>query len=569
MIRRRPLKCRRIRGFSRLAAAAPAGVNGTGRRDWPRNLDRFSIKRGHSLLDWLAIPLIVALATAVPASLSAQEVRPSSSRPNLLVILADDHGGGRMGIEGDPRRATPNLDALARQGALFERAFCNSPLCTPSRQSLITGKLPHSIGVTQLATSLSDQHLTLGEWFRDHGYQTVAIGKMHFNGPSSHGFTLRIDTPEWENELRTHPPRGGDHRRPWLPLHVPAREWLNADAQPAGLSNESMQSTYFVDRAIEQFHRAKDRPFAMIVSFYEPHCPFYFPDDWKIRFKTDEFTVPLVSDRDRLEQPAIFAHLPDADIKGIQAAYYTSLSYVDSNVGRLIKALDDARLSSRTLVVYAGDNGYMLGQHGRLEKHCFYEPAVRIPLIIRWPGHIESNHRIGDLVEMIDVMPTLLHLMGVPAPLDLQGINLEPLLASRPGAKGHDVVFSEYLENEEAMVRSSRYKLIVGTGRRIRRDGYIPATPYLMPGSAQRLYDLAADPAETKDLSQDPGHAAVKDELLDRLFERLTTTRKGLEPVPVGLSRLEAIHWCLIPRDRKEVPAERRSPPKSSAAVTP
>jgi hypothetical protein len=119
------------------------------------------------------------------------------------------------------------------------------------------------------------------------------------------------------------------------------------------------------------------------------------------------------------------------------------------------------------------------------------------------------------------------------------------------------------------MVRSARYKLIVGTGHRIRRDGYITAAPLLFPSPFQRLYDLMADPGETKNLSDDPGHAAVKDELLDRLFARLTTTRQGLEPVPKGLSRLEAIHWCLIPRDRVEVPPEQEKSPKGSGRVSP
>jgi choline-sulfatase len=515
----------------------------------------YSVQRSLAARHRLAMAILSALVFANPAAARTGQDPPASARPNLLVIIADDHGGGRMGIEGDPRHATPHLDALARQGVLFERAFCNSPLCTPSRQSLITGKLPHSIGVTQLATRLSDKQLTLGEWLRDHGYVTVAIGKMHFNGPSSHGFTVRIDTPDWEEELRQHPPSGGDNRRPWQPLHVPAREWLNADARPAGLPEESMQSNYFVNRAIEQLKSLRDRPFAIIVSFYEPHSPFYFPDDWKVRFDRGQFTVPATSEQDRIEQPAIFGDLTDADIRGIQSAYYTSLSYVDSQVGRLMKALDDAGLASRTLVAYAGDNGYMLGQHGRFEKHCFYEPAVRIPLIMRWPGHIEGDRRITDLVEMIDVMPTLLHLMHLPAPPGLQGIDLEHLLARTPGAKAHDVVFSEYLENEEAMVRSARYKLIVGTGHRIRRDGYVMAAPFLYPRPFERLYDLAADPEETRDLSKDPAQAAVKEDLLDRMYERLSRTRAGLDPVPEGLSRLEAIHWCLIPRDRVETPA--------------
>jgi arylsulfatase A-like enzyme len=298
----------------------------------------------------------------------------ADDRPNLLLIIADDHAGGTLGIEGDPRRATPNLDALARDGFLFERAYCNSPLCTPSRQSLIAGKLPHAVGVTQLTTRLSDEVLTMGEWFRDMDYRTAAIGKMHFNGPSSHGFATRLDTPDWREHLQEHPPRGGDHRRPWRPFQDPAAVWLNAECRPMGLPADAMQSSYFVDRAIDflERHGRDDRPFAMIVSFYEPHSPFHFPDDWSRRFRREEFPVPPISEHDRREQPEIFAPLAPDEVRGIQAAYYTSLSFVDAQVGRLIRGLDESKLSGRTLVVYLGDNGYMLGQHGRFEKHCFY-----------------------------------------------------------------------------------------------------------------------------------------------------------------------------------------------------
>ncbi len=500
------------------------------------------------------IASLIVLSLAKPMVLLAQQDGALAARPNLLVILADDHAAWTLGIDGDPRRATPNLDALARQGTLFKRAYCNSPLCTPSRQSLITGLLPHSIGVTQLATRLSDQALTLGEWLHELDFATVAIGKMHFNGPSGHGFEVRIDTPDWERSLREHPPRGGDGRRPWRPILDPARDWLNADARPMGLPSESMQSTFFVERAIEFLRKKHDRPFAMIVSFYEPHSPFHFPDGWRGRFRAGQFATSPISARDRREQPEIFASLTDDDVRGIQAAYFTSLSFVDSRIGRLIEALDETELSDRTLVVYAGDNGYMLGQHGRFEKHCFYEPAVRIPMIMRWPGRIESGHRVMDLVEMVDVMPTVLHLLHLPVPPDLQGVDLTPLLEGKPGAKGHDVVFSEYLENEEAMVRSARYKLIVSTGRRLRQDGYQPAEPWRLPGPYQRLYDEIDDPQEATDLSDDPAHASIKEDLLSRMYQRMTTTRAGLEPIPAGLSRLETIHWCLVPRDGREPP---------------
>jgi choline-sulfatase len=493
-------------------------------------------------------PIVVGLADR--ARVVAQQRGHAAKGPNLLLIIADDHGGGTLGIEGDPRRATPNLDALAAQGVLFQRAYCNSPLCTPSRQSLITGRLPHATGVTQLATALPDDVLTVGQWLSEQYYQTLAIGKMHFNAPSTHGFAVRVDSPDWHRRLRTHPPPGGDHRRPWRPFQEPARGWLNADCHSTGLPLESMRSSFFVDCAIDHLRRKHDRPFAMVVSFYEPHCPFDFPDEWQGRYQPGQFSVPPVSDEDRRAQPAVFASLTPRDFQGIQAAYYSSLSFVDYQVGRLMQTLRETGLADQTIVVYVGDNGYMLGQHGRFEKHCFFEPAVRVPLIMRWPGQLPSNRRVSDLVELVDIVPTLLHLMQVPAPAGLQGLDLVPLLQGKPGAKAHDVVFSEYLENEEAMVRSERYKLIVGTGRRARQDGYHTAPRNRLRSPYVRLYDVIADPGETNDLSTDPSLAAVKDQLLQRMHERLTETRAGLEPIPPGLSRMDTIHWCLVPRDR-------------------
>jgi choline-sulfatase len=500
------------------------------------------------------IEILVSTVAALwlPASLlAAPEPSGTAGRPNLLVIIADDLGGTYLEVAGDPHGATPNLDDLVRQGVWFERAYCNAPLCTPSRQSLITGRLPHAIGVTQLNTRLADDVLTLGEWFRNRGYRTAAIGKMHFNGPSTHGFAERIDLADWEGHLRIHPPRDGDRRRPWRPFLDPAAVWLNAARRSAGLPIESMSATYFTERALDFLKRSVDRPFALVVSYYEPHSPFRFPRRWRGRFRPEQFSVPAVSERDRQEQPAIFANLSPDEVRGIQAAYYTSLSFVDSQVGRLIQGLDELGLSSRTMVVAVGDNGYMLGQHGRFEKHCLYEPAVRIPLIFRWSNHLPRDRRIPELVEMIDVLPTVLHLLQLPAPPRLQGINLEPLIRGRPGARGHEVVFSEYLENEEAMVRSGRFKLIVSTGRRLRQDGYHTGRP--LPGPYQRLFDLVQDPGETRDLSADPAHQAIKKDLLQRMYHRMVSTREGLDPIPPGLSPLEAIHWCLVPRDRETV----------------
>ena len=507
-------------------------------------------RRPLRLLAWLV--LLGPAAMVHPEILARPRPPRVESRakpPNLLILVGDDHGGGLMGIDGDPRRATPRLDALARQGVRFDRAFCNAPVCTASRQSFITGRLPHAVGVTRLTTPLPDDALTLGDWLGDLGYDTAAIGKMHFNGPSKHGFATRLDSPAWSAWLRKNPPVGGDHRRPWRPFQDTAAVWLNAKVEPFGLPSASMESSFLVERSAEfiEKHRRGSKPFALVVGFPEPHSPFKFPDDWPRRFRPDEFAVSPVSDRDRVERPKVFAGLTPDEAQGIQASYFTSLSYLDHQVGRMLDALDRSGLAEDTIVVYLGDHGSMLGQHGRFEKHCLYEPAVRVPLILRWPGHLPRDRRVTELVELVDLLPTLFDLAGQPLPPDLHGRSLKPLALGEPGAKGRDVVVSEYLENEEAMARSGRYKLVVGSGARRRLDGYEAINP--QPGPSERLYDLEADPGEAIDVHDRPDLAPVVADLRKKLLDRLSSTRGTRPPVPSGLTEAEALRWCLIPQD--------------------
>ena len=494
----------------------------------------------------LTIALLISSYSSFASADGAE--RPARRPPNLLVIVTDDQSALTLGAEGDAHGATPNLDALVRQGVYFDRAYCNSPMCTASRQSFISGKLPHAIGVTRLLTRLPDDVRTLAHSLGERGYRTAAIGKMHFNGPSLHGFDLRRDYPHWLKHLDSHPPEGGDLRKRWKPLVDPAPVWLNARADDAGLPRAAMDATYFVNRSIRFVKDRPDQPFALVASFYEPHAPFHFPREWRGRYRPEQFNAPTISTQDRAELPTMFRNLTAADYQGIQAAYYTSVGFVDEQIGRLIRAIDAEGFGDETLVVFLSDNGYMLGQHGRLEKHCFYEPSVRVPLIMRWPGHLPAGRRVHELVELVDVLPTVLGLMEVPIPPGLHGLDLSRLARGVSGARGRSVVVSEYQQNEEAMVRSSRYKLIIGSGRRRRTDGYAAGAP--PAGPYERLYDEQDDPDETHDLAADPRLAGVKQELLDSLWRRFVTTWTGPVPIPPGLSRRDAIHWCLVPRDK-------------------
>lgn len=500
----------------------------------------------------LWLPLLLVLLFCRPSQVyrQVQADLPADlprDAPNVLILVGDDHAAGLLGIDGDPRQATPRLDALAQQGVRFDRAYCQAPVCTASRQSFLTGRLPHAVGVTQLTTPLPESAITLADWFAEFGYTTGAVGKMHFNSSLTHGFAVRTDLPDWQRWLRDHPLEGGSQRRVWRPFRDPAAVWLNAANRDEGLPDAATAATFLANQAAEFIHSHRDRPFLLVVGFPQPHSPFDFPRDLDGRFRGEEFDAPPVSGADRRDQPLVFRDLTADQVRGIQAAYFNALRYLDIQVGRVLDALDSAGVAEDTIVVYWGDNGYFLGQRGRFEKHAMYEPAVRVPLIVRWPGRIPEGRRQAELVEMVDLFPTLTDLCGLPDPPDLHGQSLAPLLRDEPGAAGRPYAFSEYPENEEAMIRDARYKLIVGTGRRVRQDGYLSQDP--TPGPYLKLYDLDADPGETIDRSGDPALAGVVDRLRHALYLRLTTTREGIEPVPEGLSEIEAIHWCLVPRD--------------------
>jgi choline-sulfatase len=355
--------------------------------------------------------------------------------------------------------------------------------------------------------------------------------------------------------LKTEHPEQIKNIRPFRPFHDPARTWLNADVRSCGYPEAVMDGTFFANRTAGFFERHKGRPFGLVVGFYQPHSPFLFPSDARRVFKPEEFTVPPFTSEDLRNQPLVFQGLTEADTKGIGASYYTSLAYHDRCVGAVLDNLEKSGLKDDTIVVYLGDNGYMLGQHARFEKHTLYENCVRVPLIIRWPGHVTPGGRVSGMVELVDVLPTILDLASLPKPDDLHGTSFAGALAAGDlGAIGRKVVVSEYQENQEAMARSDRYKLIVGTGRLARDDGYVNADP--TPGPYQRLYDMQNDPGENIDLSGKPEMQGVREELLNALHHRLTTTQPDGVAVPPGLSTLEAVHWCLIARDEPKLKPE-------------
>jgi len=491
-------------------------------------------------------------AAAAPAILTG---RGAGKPPNLLFLIADDHAAYVMGCDGDRAALTPNLDRLAREGARFASHYCNSPVCTPSRQSLLTGQMPHAAGVTVLRTPLDPSRPTLAKQLKKAGYETAVFGKMHFNRPASpglHGFDHPMTEGEvtraWQQQVKPAPvdPSIPVKTLPWRPFRTPAREWLNAGALPYPRHDKDMRGTFIVREAMRFLEEKRDKPFALWVSLLEPHSPFDFPVEDRGRFDPRRFEPPPVGPEDGWQIPLIFRDLTREDKQGIQAAYYTSVHFLDRNFGRVLAKLRELRLEEDTLVVYTADHGYCLGHHGRFEKHCGYDPALRVPLIARWPGRIEPA-TVTDFTEHLDLGPAILEMLGAP-PFEVQhGRSLAPYLRGRRPEKPRDHIVSEYPENEEVFVRTRRWKLIYCSGRRRRQDGYETDNP--TPGRHVRLFDLEADAGEFRNVARQ--HPRVVVDLEKLALERMRATHPEAAREPSAGSVEDRLDFYLPPRDAR------------------
>lgn len=486
------------------------------------------------------------------AAASAGVARPQGRKTNLLFLIADDHAGYVMGCDGNRLASTPHLDRLASEGIRFAMHHCNSPVCTPSRQCLLTGQMPSMAGVTRLPTPLDPSKPTIARQLQAAGYRTGVIGKMHFNRaaePGLHGFDYMITERElqldWMRAVKPRPIPSEIRTKPqWRPFKDPARIWLNADTLPFPRHEAEMKAAHQVRLAGQFLEQNKDRPFALWVSFLEPHSPFDFPVEDRGRIAASRFTPPRVGPEDGWQIPKIFRNLSTADKQGIIAAYYTSVAYLDRNIGLVLDKLRQLRIEDDTLIVYTADHGYDLGHHGRFEKHCGYDPALRVPLILRLPGRIRQG-AVDGFTEHVDLAPTILDLLGA-APLPVQhGQSLRPYLEGGRMSSPRDHICSQYLENEEGFVRTAEWKYIYCSGQRARGDGYDIDNP--TPGRYRRLYDLRKDPGEFTDVAAK--HPAAVRQMEDLLLTRYRTTHPDAAREPATGGREQAIEFYLRPRD--------------------
>jgi choline-sulfatase len=468
-------------------------------------------------------------------------------------VISDDHAGYVLGAHGDRLAETPNLDRLASEGVCFAHPSCNSPMCTPSRQSLLTGQMPHMAGVTRLATPLAEDKPTLARQLREAGYRTQVFGKMHLHvrrtRPGLYGFDGLMLENDVERAWRQQPyrplPDGVPAQSlPWRPLRTPAREWLNGRKLPYPRYNGDMQGTFVARQAAQFIEEHRGRPFALWCSFTEPHSPFDFPVEDRELFDPARFTPPRVGPEDAWQIPLIFRDLTDNEKRHIIAAYYTSVRFLDRSIGLVLDKLRALNLENDTLVVYTSDHGYCLGHHGRFEKHCGYDPALHVPLIVRLPGRVRRGV-VRDLTDHLDLSATILDMLGAEPFVLQHGQSLRPYLEGRRMPSRRDHVFSVYTENEEAHIRTERYKFIYCSGKRARQEGYVTDNP--TPGRYVRLFDLRKDPGEFTDVTR--RHPDIVARLQQTMLDRFRRTHPEAPAEPKGLTPEEALDFYVRPPD--------------------
>lgn len=432
-----------------------------------------------------------------------------SERPNLLVIMSDQHSPHVLGCEGDPVVRTPNLDALAAQGTLFENAYCQSPLCVPSRMSFLTARHPSDIGVWTNGCILPSDTTTFAHSLGAAGYETALIGRMHFVGADQwHGFEHRlVGSLTWVYPgdvgvgLTPELASGTGQGRKVLSITGPGRTAYQVyDEEVAQTTADFLQA-----RA-----NGTERPFCIVAGFVLPHCPFVCPpDDWE--YYSDRITLPEVPEgyfeslhpamQQWLENRGLM-DVTEEEIRRARIGYYGIVTHFDRQVGVIMEALERSGLADDTMVVYVSDHGEMGGEHGMWWKSCFYEGSASVPVIVSWPARWEGGRRPTEVTSLVDIGPTLVDLAGAGEMIESRGRSLVPLLEGTDDTRDNEA-FSEHYASQGVpagrMVRNGPWKLV-------QYEGYEP-----------QLFNLEEDPHEFEDRAGDPSCATVRERLKSRV----------------------------------------------------
>lgn len=441
----------------------------------------------------------------------------AAEKLNVLFISVDDMNND-LGCYGHPIVKSPQIDRLAAKGTRFDKAYCQFPLCSPSRSSLMTGLRPDTTKVYDLKKHFREtlpEVVTLSQAFANEGYKTARVGKIyHYGNPGDIGTNGLDDEKSWQTRIN---PRGRDKdEEKLITNHTPKRGLGSSlSFQAAEGTDEEQTDGLVATEVIKLLEKNQSEPFFIAAGFYRPHCPYVAPKKYFDMYPLE--SVPLVKNEfpEKATAPMqAFAStgpwpwfgVTAEQLRETQRAYWATISFVDTQVGRLLDALERLKLADRTVVVFWSDHGYHFGDHGLVMKQSLFERSARVPMIISVPGQKTKGSASARTVELLDLYPTLTDVCGVKAPENLAGKSLRPLL-DQPDADWNRPAVTQVMRGQGRLgysLRAERYRFTEWA------DG------------SRELYDYQNDPTELKNLAKDPAQA----ELISKLAEQLKTAVK-------------------------------------------
>ena len=464
--------------------------------------------------------------------------------PNILWFCTDQQRYDTLHALGNSRIRTPHTDRLIAGGTCFTQAYAQSPVCTPSRASFLTGRYARTTRCRQNGQQIPAYERLLSRLFADQGYLCGLAGKLHLSSCAAGRVENRIDDGytvfHWSHHPQPDWPENGYTQ--WLTSHGKAWDELYAGGYQTPYVKEGVpaafhQTTYCAEKTIEFIRAYRDQPWFFSFNCFDPHHPFDPPSEYLSRYPVDDMPLPKIRAGELDSKPQYqrldskWAHnepgyfdvqaMTDRDRKEVTGAYYAMIELIDDQLGRILSALEDTEQLEDTLIVVMSDHGEMLGDHGLyLKGPHFYDESVRVPLVLHWPGKVGAGIRSNALVELIDLAPTLCELAHIPCYQGFQGRSLAWICRREADPMNHrDFVFSEYYNAWThhhaygSMLRTRDHKIVVYHGS---EDG--------------ELYDLEADPEEFDNLWRDASAQEKKMDLLRFCFDTSVFTMDPLPP---------------------------------------
>jgi choline-sulfatase/uncharacterized sulfatase len=450
-------------------------------------------------------------------------------QPNVLFVMDDQHSARCLGGYGNDDVQTPNLDSLAEEGARFERAYCNNPICLPSRMCYLTGRYAHSLGIYGNYGGVPDDTISMPHHFRTNGYDTGGFGKMHIPVDwATHGFETRqdcdyADTRQWpeENDYYSYLKRLGYAED--YDMGVGGSRNYPHSVFDSEIPAEHSVEAWTADRTIQWIDgRDGDDPFFAWMSFQRPHPPYAPPPEYTDLYDPDEIELPPRDPGEFADKPGGWQNragnmegTSDEDLRQAVAYYYALITLIDEQIGRVLDHLEEQGELDNTIVAFVSDHGDFAGEHGFVRKNVGISEAVhRVPMIWRFPDGVDAGVVNEDLVESVDTFPTFCDLAGLPTPDPVQGRSLTDALTG--GSIDRDAVYCETPNHKT--VRTEEYKLT-----------------HYVDNEDGELYHVAEDPWEHDNLYHDAEYADVRLDLQEMLLDFFAETEEPVIPGNSGI----------------------------------